>query len=427
MAGFGLYATGEGNAKPQKVVVGGGTPDATVVNTTQQGGTTTTPTATTVTPTGVADVSGGNGQGGTATTGVKGTTATTPTTTTTPGTTTTTPSGNAAGSAWGARLMKMQLTDDPTLEGNMAQRHATGAVDYTKDKPKGLDSINIKPAEVRLPYQQETPRGVRLPYQQYSDRIGSPLYDSGEGSYARWKQFLSPEPSSSPSPSSETFDDYFDRNFKPKKTTEELEKEREKKDRFEALTRGLKSLANLFTTSIGGVSTYDEAKDKAQYEAAEDAKMKRARQDWDDYYNKQSMLSNMEYRRSMAQKWQNELANKQADRDFEKWKFESKMKFDSDKEEERVKEWNREFEQAAQKLTLEGNKAKIDKWYKGELIKIKKDENANNKKLIKARISMLDRTAAKIGAKVTKHTDITLNGGGTPTAYDTTYEYDLDD
>lgn len=411
MAGFGLYATGEGNAKTQKAVVGGGTPDATVVNVgtgTQQGGTATTPTATTsTTPSSMAGASGDTDQGGS----------------TTPGTTTTTPLATGTGGGWASGLMTSEHTGDSSLDGDMSQKHAKGGNNFVYG--------NKIPEQDLADRQAETLGIKRFPWQYANPPVPKHEWEGQK----RWEGFLKglsnveddDNQPTAPEDRHETFDEYFSRSFKPKKTTEELEKEREKRDRFEALTRGLKSLANLFTTSIGGVSTYDEAKDKAQYEATEDAKMKRARQEWEDYYNRQSLLSNMEYRRSMAQKWQNELANKQADRDFEKWKFDSKMNFDSDKEEERVKEWNRKYEQDVQKLALEGDKAKVDKWYKRELLAIKKEENANNKKLIGAKTALLNKQAAKIGARVTKHTDITRNGGGEPTAYDTTYEYELDD
>lgn len=161
---------------------------------------------------------------------------------------------------------------------------------------------------------------------------------------------------------------------RPKQTMEEYAKKQERRDKIERITRGLKALANVFTTAYGGVNTYDYEKDKANYETEESKRYSRLAQEWKDYRNNLLQAQNMAFKRQDADTRRGNLLWRQAN-----------QKYQLDK-------WKKEFD-------LKQQKQSSDEAYKSAQIELKKQQqqlakerNEDNRKNIEARIKYLNQT-----------------------------------
>lgn len=161
---------------------------------------------------------------------------------------------------------------------------------------------------------------------------------------------------------------------RPKKTVEEYEKEQERKEQIEKISRGLKALANVFTTAQGGVNTYDYDKDKTAYDTDEKNKYARLAQEWKDY-------------RSNLQRAQN-IAFKQDDINIRK----GNLAWRQAKQANELKKWQNEYD-------LKMKKQSADEAYKSALVELKKQQQElakakgeDEKRLVEAKIKMINAT-----------------------------------
>ena len=163
---------------------------------------------------------------------------------------------------------------------------------------------------------------------------------------------------------------------RPSRSVEDYERERERRDRVERITRGLKALANVFTTAYGGVSTYDYAADKAESDKDENKNYERLVQSWKDYREGLQRAHNIAYKQQDSDTRKGNLACLQS-------RLQNEMK-----------KWQDEY-------SLKQRKMSADEAYKQALVDLKqqqqnlqKEKNEDNKKLIEARIKYLDNTIA---------------------------------
>lgn len=163
---------------------------------------------------------------------------------------------------------------------------------------------------------------------------------------------------------------------RPSKSVEDYERERERRDRVERITRGLKALANVFTTAHGGVSTYDYAADKAESDKDENKNYERLVKSWKDYREGLQRAHNIAYKQQDSDTRKGNLLWRQA-------RLQNEMK-----------KWQDEY-------SLKQRKMSADEAYKQALVDLKqqqqnlqKEKNEDNKKLIEARIKYLDNTIA---------------------------------
>lgn len=163
---------------------------------------------------------------------------------------------------------------------------------------------------------------------------------------------------------------------RPSKSIEDYERERERRDRVERITRGLKALANVFTTAHGGVSTYDYAADKAESDKDENKNYERLVKSWKDYREGLQRAHNIAYKQQDSDTRKGNLLWRQARLQSE------------------AKKWQDEY-------SLRQRKMSADEAYKQALVDLKqqqqnlqKEKNEDNKKLIEARIKYLDNTIA---------------------------------
>ena len=163
---------------------------------------------------------------------------------------------------------------------------------------------------------------------------------------------------------------------RPSKSVEDYERERERRDRVERITRGLKALANVFTTAHGGVSTYDYAADKAESDKDENKNYERLVKSWKDYREGLQRAHNIAYKQQDSDTRKGNLLWRQARLQNE------------------AKKWQDEY-------SLKQRKMSADEAYKQALVDLKqqqqnlqKEKNEDNKKLIEARIKYLDNTIA---------------------------------
>lgn len=163
---------------------------------------------------------------------------------------------------------------------------------------------------------------------------------------------------------------------RPSKSVEDYERERERRDRVERITRGLKALANVFTTAYGGVSTYDYAADKAESDKDENKNYERLVKSWKDYREGLQRAHNIAYKQQDSDTRKGNLLWRQARLQNE------------------AKKWQDEY-------SLKQRKMSADEAYKQALADLKqqqqslqKEKNEDNKKLIEARIKYLDNTIA---------------------------------
>lgn len=163
---------------------------------------------------------------------------------------------------------------------------------------------------------------------------------------------------------------------RPSRSVEDYERERERRDRVERITRGLKALANVFTTAHGGVSTYDYAADKAESDKDENKNYERLVKSWKDYREGLQRAHNIAYKQQDSDTRKGNLLWRQARLQNE------------------AKKWQDEY-------SLKQRKMSADEAYKQALVDLKqqqqnlqKEKNEDNKKLIEARIKYLDNTIA---------------------------------
>lgn len=163
---------------------------------------------------------------------------------------------------------------------------------------------------------------------------------------------------------------------RPSRSVEDYERERERRDRVERITRGLKALANVFTTAHGGVSTYDYAADKAESDKDENKNYERLVKSWKDYREGLQRAHNIAYKQQDSDTRKGNLLWRQA-------RLQNEMK-----------KWQDEY-------SLKQRKMSADEAYKQALVDLKqqqqnlqKEKNEDNKKLIEARIKYLDNTIA---------------------------------
>ncbi len=163
---------------------------------------------------------------------------------------------------------------------------------------------------------------------------------------------------------------------RPSKSVEDYERERERRDRVERITRALKAIANVVTTAHGGVSTYDYAADKAESDKDENKNYERLVKSWKDYREGLQRAHNIAY--------------KQQDSDTRR----GNMLWRQAKQKNEQKKWQDEY-------SLKLRKMSADEAYKQALVDLKqqqqnlqKEKNEDNKKLIEARIKYLDNTIA---------------------------------
>ena len=163
---------------------------------------------------------------------------------------------------------------------------------------------------------------------------------------------------------------------RPSKSVEDYERERERRDRVERITRGLKALANVFTTAHGGVSTYDYAADKAESDKDENKNYERLVKSWKDYREGLQRAHNIAYKQQDSDTRKGNLLWRQARLQNE------------------AKKWQDEY-------SLKQRKMSADEAYKQALVDLKQqqqnlqeEKNEDNKKLIEARIKYLDNTIA---------------------------------
>lgn len=163
---------------------------------------------------------------------------------------------------------------------------------------------------------------------------------------------------------------------RPSKSIEDYERERERRDRVERITRGLKALANVFTTAYGGVSTYDYAADKAESDKDENKNYERLVKSWKDYREGLQRAHNIAYKQQDSDTRRGNLLWRQA------------------KKQNEQKKWQDEY-------SLKLRKMSADEAYKQALVDLKQqqqqlqeEKNEDNKKLIEARIKYLDNTIA---------------------------------
>ena len=163
---------------------------------------------------------------------------------------------------------------------------------------------------------------------------------------------------------------------RPSRSVEDYERERERRDRVERITRGLKALANVFTTAYGGVSTYDYAADKAESDKDENKNYERLVKSWKDYREGLQRAHNIAYKQQDSDTRKGNLLWRQARLQNE------------------AKKWQDEY-------SLKQRKMSADEAYKQALVDLKqqqqnlqKEKNEDNKKLIEARIKYLDNTIA---------------------------------
>ena len=163
---------------------------------------------------------------------------------------------------------------------------------------------------------------------------------------------------------------------RPSKSVEDYERERERRDRVERISRGLKALANVFTTAHGGVSTYDYAADKAESDKDENKNYERLVKSWKDYREGLQRAHNIAYKQQDSDTRKGNLLWRQA------------------KQQNDQKKWQDEYSLKLRKLSA-------DEAYKQALVdlkqqqqKLQEEKNEDNKKLIEARIKYLDNTIA---------------------------------
>ena len=163
---------------------------------------------------------------------------------------------------------------------------------------------------------------------------------------------------------------------RPSRSVEDYERERERRDRVERITRGLKALANVFTTAHGGVSTYDYAADKAESDKDENKNYERLVKSWKDYREGLQRAHNIAYKQQDSDTRKGNLLWRQARLQNE------------------AKKWQDEY-------SLKQRKMSADEAYKQALVDLKQqqqnlqeEKNEDNKKLIEARIKYLDNTIA---------------------------------
>lgn len=161
---------------------------------------------------------------------------------------------------------------------------------------------------------------------------------------------------------------------RPTQTTEEYQRKQERRDNIERISRGLKALANIFTTAHGGVSTYDYDADKKNYETDEQKRYARLAQEWKDYRNNLQQAQN--------------IAFKQQDIDIRK----GNLLWRQAQQKNALDKWQHEFD-------LKQKKQSSDEAYKSAQVELKrqqqqlaKEKNEDNRQLIQARIDYLKKS-----------------------------------